>query len=211
MADHGSDQTAVARAIAQETAALMRATAVESRLGIPLNGDMLFGFRRVLLKLGGEKSLSSAGQKALQALPIAYSAVSVKEAGQMNGTARDSQMTKTLMEFAIPNFLLLLTAAAKQLDLPLPSEVHDKIFKTTLGTGTCWPWLPERSSVDVSLACGVVKKDGPKNGIFFSSLGRVSSAVPAPTSYTYMLCCACCLVVCKVSAASGRLVRVQKR
>lgn len=46
-------------------------------------------------------------------------------------------MTKTMTEFANPNFIALVTAAAKILDLPAPIDSERKLFMTTLGTRVC--------------------------------------------------------------------------
>ena len=129
-------QTAAARAMAQEAAASLRTTAVESKMGIELGPDMLYGMRLVLLKLG-DGALSQFGQKVLSALPLAYAACAIKEHSQMSSAERNNQMTKSLMSFAIPNFIVLVKAAAAQLDLPTPFDMEKKLYLTTLGTGVC--------------------------------------------------------------------------
>ena len=57
-------------------------------------------------------------------------------------------MTKSLMSFAIPNFIVLVKAAAAQLDLPTPFDMEKKLYLTTLGTGVCTTYLV---SVDLAL------------------------------------------------------------
>eukprot|EP00904_Undaria_pinnatifida_P004183 jgi/Undpi1/13766/HiC_scaffold_9.g03417.m1 len=128
-------QAAAARAMAQEAAASLRTTAFVSRMGIELGPDVLQGFRLVLVKLGSGP-LTQLGQKTRSSLPIAYAACTIKEHKQMPSAKRDKQMTATLMEFAIPHFILLLKQAARELDLPYPCDVEKKLYLTTLGTGT---------------------------------------------------------------------------
>lgn len=129
-------QAAAARAMAYEAAASLRSTAFVSRMGIDLGPDVLLGFRLVLVKLGSGP-LTQLGQKTLSSLPIAYAACTIKEHKQMPSAERDKQMTTTLMEFAIPHFILLLKQAARELDLPPPCDFERKLYLTTLGTGTC--------------------------------------------------------------------------
>lgn len=80
--------------------------------------------------------MNQAGQKAFQALPIAYSAITIKQSEQMSSAQRDTHCTDTLVKFAIPQFLLLVKEAAHELALPLPLDLETKIFLTSLGTGT---------------------------------------------------------------------------
>ena len=105
-------------------------------LGPDMGPDMLYGMRLVLLKLG-DGALSQFGQKVLSALPLAYAACAIKEHSQMSSAERNKQMTKSLMSFAIPNFIILVKAAAAQLDLPTPFDMEKKLYLTTLGTGVC--------------------------------------------------------------------------
>ncbi|CAM9440828.1 unnamed protein product [Pylaiella littoralis] len=133
MASEMQQAAVVARTLAGEATAALRARPQQSQLGIPLSKDLLWGFRRVLVKFGGKK-LSQADQKTFQALPIAYAAVSTKQAKQMNGPERGTRTTDSLVKFAIPNFLLLVKEAAHDLDLPLPLDLDEKINYTTLGT-----------------------------------------------------------------------------
>ncbi|CAN0312984.1 unnamed protein product [Pylaiella littoralis] len=135
MASEMQQAAVVARTLAGEAAAALRARPQQSQLGIPLSKDLLWGFRRVLVKFGGKK-LSQAGQKTFQALPIAYAAVSTKQAKQLKGPERGTRTTDSLVKFAIPNFLLLVKEAAHDLDLPLPLDLDEKINYTTLGTGS---------------------------------------------------------------------------
>ncbi|CAN0428469.1 unnamed protein product, partial [Pylaiella littoralis] len=78
MASEMQQAAVVARTLAGEATAALRARPQQSQLGIPLSKDLLWGFRRVLVKFGGKK-LSQADQKTFQALPIAYAAVSTKQ------------------------------------------------------------------------------------------------------------------------------------
>jgi len=116
MADADDDHRAAARAMAQEAALRARDEAEQSKLGVPLSNDLLRVLRRVLLKFGG-KIMTAFAQKTFQALPIAYSAITCKQSQQMSKDERDAQCTKTLMEFAIPEFIALVKAAAKKVQL----------------------------------------------------------------------------------------------
>lgn len=135
MASEMQNAGVVAWTLAQEAAAAVRSRPAQSLLGIPRSKDLLWAFKRVLVKFGG-KNLTQAGQKTFQALPIAYSAVATKQSGQMSSTEREASTTNTLVKFAIPNFLLLVKEAAHDLGLPLPLDLDQKIVLTTLGKGT---------------------------------------------------------------------------
>lgn len=43
------------------------------------------------------------------------------------------------MEFAIPEFIVLVKAASKKLALPLPLDFEAKMYLTSLGTGVLHP------------------------------------------------------------------------
>ncbi|CAB1121424.1 unnamed protein product [Ectocarpus sp. CCAP 1310/34] len=128
-----ADQAAAARALAQAAALRARDEAEQSKLGVPLSNDLLREFRLVLLKTGG-KVMSALAQKTFQAFPIAYAAITCKQSEQMDKGERDVVCTKTLVEFAIPQFIVLAKAAAKKLELPLPLDIEDKMYLTSLGT-----------------------------------------------------------------------------
>lgn len=127
-------QATSAREIAREAAMRLR-LAVKNKMGIELTPDVLRAFKLVLLETGG-KPLGQRGQKAFQAWPFAYAAIVTKQSGQLSATERDEACTKTLVEFAIPQFIVLCKEAAGNLGLPLPSDLEKKMYLTTLGSGT---------------------------------------------------------------------------
>ena len=101
----------------------------------------------------------------------------------MSFAVRDKQMTKAMTEFAIPNLIALVNAAANILDVPTPFDFEQAVH-TTLGTGACttslWIW-PIRPWKTVVVRCGLKcvgnSLQGVSSGARFGILMVVAASV----------------------------------
>lgn len=105
-------------------------------LPIILGGDFMYAFKRFTDVYGG-KSISQASLKALQVLPLVWSALSVKEAQKMSKADRNMAASRCMQEIAVPGLIMLLERAIEESDERprMPHKWKDRIYYTTLGTG----------------------------------------------------------------------------
>lgn len=105
-------------------------------LPIDLSVDVVWAFEKFSRVYGG-KPMTQAALKALQALPLVCSALSVKERGAMSKNDREYASSKCMQELAVPGFIKLVAAVEEQRGEPLsmPHKWKDMIYFTTLGSG----------------------------------------------------------------------------
>lgn len=105
-------------------------------LPVPLDEDVMFAIRKYS-RVYGDKGMTKSALKALQALPLAFAALSVKERGTMAKADREYASSKCMQELAVPGFIKLILAAGEQLGqpVPMPHKWKDMLYYTTLGSG----------------------------------------------------------------------------
>ncbi|CAN0217437.1 unnamed protein product [Scytosiphon promiscuus] len=107
------------------------------KLDVELSGDMMWGLSQFSQKFG-RKAMTQQSLKALQCIPIVWSALAVKESQTMAGVMRDdSMMSKCMQEIAVPGTIKLLDEAISSSNgtLVFPQGWRDALYYTTLGTG----------------------------------------------------------------------------
>lgn len=105
-------------------------------LNIDLTEDVMWGFRKYCEKFGGKK-MNQAGLKALQCVPIAHAALAVKQGEDMKSGLRNTAMSRSMQEIAVPGWIKVIEAAIKESEreLVFPVGFKDALYYTTLGTG----------------------------------------------------------------------------
>ena len=105
-------------------------------LDLELDKDVMFSLREYS-RVHGNRPMTQASQKALQALLIVYSGLAVKERGEMSKFERDRRASKCMQEVAVPGFIKLIERAQEESGgtLPMPHKWKDLLYYTTLGTG----------------------------------------------------------------------------